>query len=508
MKNKQQESVNKDGISRQELRTVLKAMDKEGFNKLMEDYMHEISDPNNVKESNDYLQQMASTNDLPANVKLAKPSEGFCVKSSKYHLKKKQIKTKCFVNITSYDGIKKPEVDEKGYWSVPYLLNKGRNDKDSKNQLCMTYDVVFHPEAISMSNRYPQFKKFVCDSAIDGLNGNLLSKTEEQISKYYSYVDKFKYKGNEIALMNVHSLNKSEFSEKLEGKDNYVSKMQKEIEAVKEEEAETEFDKPDVEINEDLMKPDTSTPIYKVKFSQNFELHKYFYSPEELREAEGSEICVIELNVPRLLDLNKAELKLEESSLFFRYLDVYEINVELKSKLIKDKGKAEFIKEKKMLKITCPVKKSEKKVEKQEELEIEKFVDNRRDGKKEDKRSEVEVQEMMEKEKVVEKVKEKELTPYEQLTLKKKLEKKEQEQVMVPAKIEEEPKKMEEVVAVVSKETVEESEVNTIKPDEDDADEDIRKPVITEVQKIEKEKTVLNFEFFDFDCELIADIDY
>ena len=42
-------------MTRHELRNVLKAMDKDGFSNIMQDYVKEISDPNNVKEQNEFL---------------------------------------------------------------------------------------------------------------------------------------------------------------------------------------------------------------------------------------------------------------------------------------------------------------------------------------------------------------------------------------------------------------------------------------------------------------------
>jgi len=59
---------------------------------------------------------------------------------------------------------------QSGYtWSLPYRVSKGRYDQDSKKVLCTTYDVVFHDD-VQMFLQTAQFKKFVCDTAIDGIN--------------------------------------------------------------------------------------------------------------------------------------------------------------------------------------------------------------------------------------------------------------------------------------------------------------------------------------------------
>ena len=74
-------------ITRKEARDLLHALDKPEFNGLMDNYMKEISDPNNIKESNQFLKESEEKNDLPQNVKLAKPTPGFCIKSEKFSVK-------------------------------------------------------------------------------------------------------------------------------------------------------------------------------------------------------------------------------------------------------------------------------------------------------------------------------------------------------------------------------------------------------------------------------------
>ena len=44
-------------ITRKEARDLLTALDKPEFNGLMDDYLKEISDPNNIKETNQFLKE-------------------------------------------------------------------------------------------------------------------------------------------------------------------------------------------------------------------------------------------------------------------------------------------------------------------------------------------------------------------------------------------------------------------------------------------------------------------
>jgi len=92
----------------------------------------------------------------------------------------------------------------RGYtFELPYRVSKGRPDQDNKGELCTTYDVVFHPEVISMSMLYKgEFIKFVCDTAIEGVN-KVLSQDNEKLSKDYKLMNKLRCKGGAPASITV-----------------------------------------------------------------------------------------------------------------------------------------------------------------------------------------------------------------------------------------------------------------------------------------------------------------
>ena len=71
-----------------ETSTALKTKTKEMLcDVIMDNYINEISDPNNIKETNQFLKESEERKDLPSNVKLCKPTPGFCIKSEKYNIK-------------------------------------------------------------------------------------------------------------------------------------------------------------------------------------------------------------------------------------------------------------------------------------------------------------------------------------------------------------------------------------------------------------------------------------
>ena len=58
-----------------------KAIKKPEFLGLMNDYMMEISDPNNKDEYDRYLEQMAAEGELPKGLKLIRIEPHFCIKT-------------------------------------------------------------------------------------------------------------------------------------------------------------------------------------------------------------------------------------------------------------------------------------------------------------------------------------------------------------------------------------------------------------------------------------------
>ena len=90
----------------------------------------------------------------------------------------------------------------KGYtWQLPYRVSKGRHDQDKNGDLCTTYDVVFHPEITQfLSNE--QFKKFVADTAIDGVN-KVVVEQQEKVSTDYKVMKHLTCKGGEPGLITI-----------------------------------------------------------------------------------------------------------------------------------------------------------------------------------------------------------------------------------------------------------------------------------------------------------------
>ena len=68
-------------MSHQELKTFTKAMEMPEFRSILNDYVKEISNPDNLKETEQYLRQLEEQGELPPNTKLVKPRGLFCIKT-------------------------------------------------------------------------------------------------------------------------------------------------------------------------------------------------------------------------------------------------------------------------------------------------------------------------------------------------------------------------------------------------------------------------------------------
>ena len=425
-------------ITRKEARDLLKALDKPEFPNLMDDYVKEISNPNNIKETNQFLKESEEKKDLPANVRLAKPTPGFCIRSEKYSIKHPAQRKKVFINLVSLDEVQEPQSDSNNMWKLPYLLNPGRHDQDKKGKYCTTYDVVFHPKAIDLANGNLAFKKFVCDTAIEGINNQILSKEEEKISKDF-VIKKFDYKGLEVSYVNVHSLNKGEMDDRKEPSEYHKTQVMKEVEKLKaehdknkeEEKKEEEidvYDQPDVDSKDnvnDVIKTkkqidkDSKEPVYQIKYSDNFELNNFFYNPQGYEETPKHDYknFIIEIKTPLMQSAAEAELEIDTKKLKFKYKDIYLLNLDLPIEINKDSTKAKFDKSKKILTLSADIihkkqKMPEKKIDENMEIineEEEKRKEEEKKKKEEEERIKKENEEKIKKEQEIKAKKEEEM---------------------------------------------------------------------------------------------------
>lgn len=203
-------------MSAQELKNFTKAMGHDEFRKGLDAYIDEISDPKHKPEMQQYLRQLEAQGDLPPGTILIQPQKGFCLKTTVKRLTSETTMSyfdqKCFINVCFHEKVDKPQKErvtspsgETGYnWRLPYRVSKLRYDQDNKKQVCTTYDVVFHTDVVEFLP-HPEYKKFVADTAIDGV-GQVLAENKEKVSRDYKILKNLDCKGGEPSLMTVKEL--------------------------------------------------------------------------------------------------------------------------------------------------------------------------------------------------------------------------------------------------------------------------------------------------------------
>lgn len=156
-------------ISRDEVNRIGEAMKHEEFRKLLVEYCEEISDPENRKIYESEITQLERERGV--NVTFINPEPGYVIKTSS------DGTMKTFVNIATNDKVEKPSSasstnaeGKKGLtWSLPHCISPPRRDMDKKNQICVVYDVVFHPDALHLASRNSSFRTLVNDTAINAV---------------------------------------------------------------------------------------------------------------------------------------------------------------------------------------------------------------------------------------------------------------------------------------------------------------------------------------------------
>jgi hypothetical protein len=105
-------------------------------------------------------------------------------------------------------------------------VSKLRYDQDNKKEVCTTYDVVFHTDVMQFLV-HPEYKKFVADTALDGI-GQVLAENKEKVSRDYKIMKNLDCKGGEPSLMTVKELTGNPLVDNMD-LDNVQTRLEKEI---------------------------------------------------------------------------------------------------------------------------------------------------------------------------------------------------------------------------------------------------------------------------------------
>jgi len=333
---------------------------------------------------------MEERGELPPGTKLIQPDAGFCIKSHAKKMvsdqKKQFFEQKTFVNVCWHELLEKPEQTQvtqpngsKGVtWRLPYRVSKGKHDRDQQGGLCMTYDVVFHRDVANFCYM-ADFKKFVADTAIDGVN-RVLATNKEKLSADYKIMKHINCKGHggKPQLMTVRVQTGNELINNMD-MSKTETKLQKEINktrqshldklAAEKKAAEANGTAPGVDDDSEKSSEEEERPtgIVQPKFKvvhsyphhliDAWEGHKGTLEHAQLEKSKSRlpESLTVTIFAKHCENMRQAKLDINESTLVFSVEGLYYLDLNLKYKCNSEEGSAKFDKVKKTLTIRLPV---------------------------------------------------------------------------------------------------------------------------------------------------------
>ena len=179
-------------LTHEEVSRICDAMDNDTdgqFQKLLVDYMKEISDPKHKAENEMYLKQLEEQNEVPEGKELLRPSIGCALKFQFMEKKSNQKEKKLFCNIVQSEKVSRPsytKVEKGKQWSLPYILSPLRMEYDSNNSSVPTFDCCFHPETLTLGEKDISFKDLIVNSSKD-----CISKQYESMKTPISFLPEY-----------------------------------------------------------------------------------------------------------------------------------------------------------------------------------------------------------------------------------------------------------------------------------------------------------------------------
>eukprot|EP01022_Parablepharisma_sp_SALTPOND_P015577 TRINITY_DN2214_c1_g1_i1.p1 TRINITY_DN2214_c1_g1~~TRINITY_DN2214_c1_g1_i1.p1 ORF type:complete len:741 (-),score=129.72 TRINITY_DN2214_c1_g1_i1:2848-5070(-) len=391
-------------LTRTEVKKIERALKDPEFHKYWAEYLDELTDPAGRKEREEYMLEQEKQNDLPPNTHLVRPETLLCLKTYTRRLlsgqgPRKYVDQKLFINICISPHMEPPgkvDVVQNGQkmqsWSLPYTLSKPRPTKDNKGEVCMAVDIIFNTKC-KVSIRFDEFKKMLCDTAIDAVN-TFLKEYNEKASQNYKLLKKLKYKGGvpEFILMKKRPAEgTSALSENLKT-DSHMPQLMKELYDTKEKtkaqtkEKEDKGEELDVDVTateavkeqkkarkKRRIKAYNEAPKYTITESHLADIGECFNGPvNDLNEKamrKAPKGLVIRIELPGVRSTKNAKLELQEKRLKFQYLENYILDVPLPYYVKEGSAKAKYDKDKEVLRLEVEVDRTKSQPRKEEKQE-------------------------------------------------------------------------------------------------------------------------------------------
>nr|XP_020860445.1 protein kintoun isoform X2 [Phascolarctos cinereus] len=158
-------------LSAEEVRKLTSAFEDPEFRRLFGEYAAELADPANRRRYEEEI--TALERERGVKVQFVHPAPGHVLRTSLNGAQR------CFVNVCSnallgrprrQPGPGGPQGSSRGQlWSLPYSLAPGREYMGRRGTRYKVYDVIFHPDALSLGKRHERFRTMIDATALEAV---------------------------------------------------------------------------------------------------------------------------------------------------------------------------------------------------------------------------------------------------------------------------------------------------------------------------------------------------
>ena len=200
-----------------ETENLKKAFENKEFLKIFSEYVEEISDPVNRKESEMYIRTLEKDQKVPIDKICIHPKSEYVVKTKKKD-NKTSLDEKLFINIVSSDNIQQPnEIKEKGgsTWSLPYTVGPPHMEKDKTNINITCFDCCYHPQAIQLSYNNKSFQDMLIKTSLEGVQSayNNMGQSHIVIDSNGRVLKGVQYMSGEVGTMMIKKTDQQKWAQ-------------------------------------------------------------------------------------------------------------------------------------------------------------------------------------------------------------------------------------------------------------------------------------------------------
>lgn len=332
-------------ISKSELKEFEEAMKKDEFRKLLGDYFAEVTDPKNKAAYESDMIKLEKERGV--DITFVHPTPGYVIKTSC------DGERKAFINICSNDIIGRPTpttVQQNGQigtnWSLPHIFVPPKIDFDKKQERCIIFDVIFHPETLELARRNQNFKDFVNDTALSGVEDSFDTKLDRNNLRF----PKINFKGAKTA-----SVIRKKCTDIPSGSSESPMDIPNYPYGPISENSSPKVTNPRGHVSKEGSS--YTTPKYVIKHRKGVDFHEFSNAVDAKVNAATPSELVVQIDLPLLSSTEDSTLNVcqRSLSLISEKPSKYKLNITLPYAVDENSGTARFDKTSKMLIITLPV---------------------------------------------------------------------------------------------------------------------------------------------------------